>query len=78
MYSELPDTEMHYIILTTEPNTPIHYAASENEMIIGLNLNNYVDFSYTGMSHLFGQLRRHGVRNLRSGIFIVKLVTSVL
>lgn len=56
----------------------IYFAATENEMIIGLILNNYVDFSYTEMSHLFGQLRRHWMRNLRSGIFIVKLVTSVL
>lgn len=30
------------------------------------------------MSHLFGQLNGHEIKNLRSGIFIVKLVTSSL
>lgn len=37
-----------------------------------------MDLNRAEMSHLFGQLSGHQIKNLRSGIFIVKLVTSAL
>lgn len=70
----------YYIILKTDLNIVIHFTSIENKMIFWFLtfFNIYVDLSPTEMSHLFGQLSGHEIKNLRSGIFIVKLVTSTL
>lgn len=72
---------LNYLILKCiwlfwQLNTMICFATREKKWLV-LTLN-YVIFRYTEMNHLFGQLSEHEIRNLRSGIFIVKLVTSVL